>query len=56
MREIGGNKEVRPLQYTAVEAGALPLNNGVMIYVTTTDVTFTSKGIWAVEEGVWVKK
>jgi len=43
-------------KYTAVQAGVLPLINGTVVYVISTDITFTSKGFWAIEEGAWVKK
>jgi hypothetical protein len=42
-------------KYTATNATALGLVNGTIIYVTSTNVTFTQKGFWGVEEGVWVK-
>lgn len=29
--------------------------NGLMIYVTDTDETFTSVGFWGREAGAWVK-
>jgi hypothetical protein len=40
---------------TAVQAGTLPLLDGFMIYVTSTDATFTSVGFWGVENGGWIK-
>ncbi len=40
---------------TSAEAGTLTAVNGMMIYVTDTDATFTSKGFWGYEEGAWVK-
>jgi hypothetical protein len=42
-------------KYTATNATALGLVNGTIIYVTSTNVTFTQKGFWGVEEGAWVK-
>ncbi|MEM1216017.1 MAG: hypothetical protein AAGJ82_10050, partial [Bacteroidota bacterium] len=40
---------------TATQASALTASNGMMIYVTSTDATFTAKGFWGFEEGFWVK-
>ncbi|MHA2403982.1 MAG: hypothetical protein ACXADH_13385 [Candidatus Kariarchaeaceae archaeon] len=41
---------------THTEAGGLSLlNDGLVIYVTSTDATFTSVGFWGIEAGVWVK-
>lgn len=40
---------------THTEAGALPLTDGYIVYVTSTDATFTSVGVWAVENVTWVK-
>lgn len=42
-------------RFTATNASLLATTNGTIIYVTTTNVTFTQKGFWGVEEGVWVK-
>ena len=42
-------------QYTATAASALTAVNGMIIYVTSTNATFTSIGNWARENGVWVK-
>jgi hypothetical protein len=49
------DKYFRIMRMTAAEAGLLPLNDAAMIYVTTTDVTFTSVGFWGVESGAWIK-
>jgi hypothetical protein len=40
---------------TAAEASAVTGVNGLMIYVTSTNGTFTSVGFWGYEGGVWVK-
>jgi hypothetical protein len=40
---------------TAAQAGALSLNDGAVIYVTSTDATFISVGFWGVESGAWTK-
>ena len=40
---------------TSTQASAITPTNGMMLYVTDTNVTFTSKGFWGYEEGVWVK-
>jgi len=44
-----------PPRMTHAQAGALTLTNGALIYVTSTDATFTSVGFWGVEAGAWVK-
>lgn len=56
--EISGNSVTinwRPEQYTATEASALTPSDGDLIYVTSTDATFTSIGFWGYENGSWVK-
>lgn len=40
---------------TAAQASALTAEDGQLLYVSTTDATFTSVGIWARENGSWVK-
>jgi hypothetical protein len=40
---------------TASTASAYTASNGDIVYVSTTDATFTSIGIWAYEGGAWVK-
>ena len=40
---------------TAATASLYALNNGTLIYLTTTNGTFTSVGFWGCENGVWVK-
>jgi hypothetical protein len=52
---VSTDKYFRIMRMTAAEAGLLPLNDAAMIYVTTTDATFTSVGFWGVENGAWVK-
>lgn len=42
-------------QFTATQASAISPQNGMLIYVTSTNATFTSVGHWARENGVWVK-
>jgi hypothetical protein len=42
-------------RYTANDALLLTPINGTVIYVIDTNATFTSLGIWAVENLVWVK-
>ncbi len=37
------------------EAGAITPANGMIVYVTNTDATFTSVGFWGRENGAWVK-
>jgi hypothetical protein len=40
---------------SATTASALSVVNGDIVYVNTTDATFTSVGFWGRENGVWVK-
>lgn len=41
---------------TATQAGAIVSTpNGLVVYVTSTDATFTSVGFWGYEAGAWVK-
>jgi len=40
---------------TAAQATALTAEDGQMVYVSTTDATFTSVGFWGRENGAWVK-
>ncbi len=40
---------------TATQASAITPVNGMIIYVTTTDATFTSVGFWGRENGTWIK-
>lgn len=40
---------------THTQAGAITTTDGVVIYVTSTDATFTAIGIWARENGAWAK-
>jgi hypothetical protein len=40
---------------TAAAASAITAANGMIVYVSDTDATFTSIGFWARENGVWVK-
>jgi hypothetical protein len=48
-----GYVKFRPM--TVTEAGALTAADGMLIYVSNTDGTFTSIGFWARENGAWVK-
>ena len=50
---VGGPLKLYPM--SATDASALPLVDGYMVYVNTTNVTFTSVGFWGVENGAWVK-
>jgi hypothetical protein len=45
---------IPPLQ-NVTQAGALSPSDGMIIYVTDTDGTFTSVGFWGRENGAWVK-
>jgi hypothetical protein len=40
---------------TATAASAITAADGMIVYVNSTDATFTSVGFWARENGVWVK-
>jgi len=42
-------------RYTAADASLLVTTDGTLIYVTTTNVNFTSIGFWGVEGGVFIK-
>lgn len=42
-------------RHNAIVASTFNLINGTMIYVTSTNGTFTSVGFWGVENGAWVK-
>ncbi len=42
-------------RFAAGAALLFALIDGTIIYVTTTNVTFTSIGFWGVENGAWVK-
>lgn len=41
--------------FTAAEGSALTGANGDIIYVSTTDATFTSVGFWGYQAGAWAK-
>ena len=40
---------------TATQASVLTISDGIVVNVTTTNGTFTAKGFWGVEDGIWVK-
>ena len=46
---------IKALEYTAEQASNLYLGPGFIIYVTTTNATFTSIGGWFCENGGWIK-
>ena len=50
---VGGPMKMPRINSAA--ASLLPLNDAYFVYVTDTNVTFTSIGFWGVEAGVWVK-
>lgn len=52
---VSGNGAIMFPRLTAIQANSLPLLDGFVIYVTDTDVTFTSVGFWGVEVGAWIK-
>lgn len=43
------------MRMTAAQASAITAADGMLLYVTDTDATFTSVGVWSREAGVWVK-
>ena len=49
------SNRLKTVNYTAIQASALTAEDGYLIYVTSTDATFTSVGFWGYENGVWVK-
>lgn len=49
------NQAFRIMQMTSAQAGGIAALNGMMLYVTDTDGTFTSVGFWGYEAGAWVK-
>ena len=44
-----------PPVMTSTQASAITASNGMMLYVTDTNATFTSVGFWGYENGSWVK-
>jgi len=42
-------------RHDAITASTFGLTNGTIIYVTSTNATFTVVGFWGVEAGAWVK-
>jgi len=40
---------------TATQASAITKADGLIVYVTNTDATFTSLGFWGCENNVWIK-
>lgn len=44
-----------PPRMTATQASAITPVNGLMLYVTDTNGTFTAVGFWGYEAGAWVK-
>lgn len=40
---------------TAAQASAITAENGMEVYVSDTDATFTSVGFWGYEAGAWIK-
>jgi hypothetical protein len=43
------------MRMTATQASAITAENGMMLYVSDTNGTFTSIGVWAYENGTWNK-
>jgi hypothetical protein len=44
-----------PPRMTATQGSAVSASDGMIIYVTDTDATFTSIGFWGYENGAWIK-
>ena len=50
---VNGVAKLQPMTHTV--AGSITPTNGMLIYVSSTDATFTSVGIWAYENSAWAK-
>ena len=50
---INGKTRLQPM--SAADAAVLTALDGDMVYVNTTDATFTAVGFWGYENGAWVK-
>ena len=50
---VNGRGRLQPM--SATDAAVLTASDGDMVYVNTTDATFTSVGFWGYENGAWVK-
>jgi len=55
MGKVRSSRNKGILKFTAVQATALNAFDSMVIYVTTTDVTFTVIGFWMYEGGTWNK-
>jgi len=53
--QVSTNVPFNPGEYSATNASALTAQDGWIIYVTSTNGTFTSIGFWGRENGTWVK-
>jgi len=53
--QVSTNVPFNPGEYSATNASALTAQDGWIIYVTSTNGTFTSVGFWGRENGTWVK-
>jgi hypothetical protein len=49
-----GSMQLRPI--TATAASAITPAEGMLLFTSTTDATFTSIGLWCYENGAWSKK
>ena len=52
---LSGNGSMKLRNITATQASAISATDGMIIYVSSTNGTFTSIGFWGRENGVWVK-
>lgn len=53
---VGGRGFMELSPITVAQAGAIPTaRNGMIVYVSDTDATFTSVGFWGYENGAWTK-
>jgi hypothetical protein len=55
---LGGSSTRAHMKFnpiSATQAGTITASDGQMVYVNSTDATFTSVGFWGYEAGAWVK-
>jgi hypothetical protein len=52
---IGGQGFMQLEPITATAASAITASDGMIVYVNTTDATFTAVGFWKRENGTWIK-
>ena len=52
---VSTDKAFLIMRMTAVQASAIAPADGMMLYVTSTDATFTAIGFWGRQSGVWTQ-